>query len=80
MGHSKENYYWDLGNENLMNRDTYAGQGFFQFPISSTESLISTCLEKYLYLEMPGDAKNYIHFVVDEFSSHCIHIFSAKSQ
>ena len=28
---------------------------------------------------MPGDAKN-VHFVVDEFSSHCIHTFSSTNQ
>ena len=69
MADSKENYYWDLGSENLINRDTYAEQGYTQFPLNSTENLIQTCLRNIsICSEMPGDAKNYIHFVVDKFS------------
>ena len=61
MADSKENYYWDLGSENLINRDTCAEQGYTQFPLNSTENPNSNLLEKYLFcLEMPGDAKNYI--------------------
>ena len=61
MADSKENYYWDLGSENLINRDTYAEQGYTQFPLNSTENLIQTCLRNIsICLEMPGDAKNYI--------------------
>ena len=51
-----------------MNRDTYAEQGFSQFPLNSTENLIQSCLRNIsVCLEMPSDAKNYICFVVDKF-------------
>ena len=61
MADSKENDYWDLGSENLINRDMYAEQGYTQFALNSTQNLIQTCLRNIsICLEMPGDAKNYI--------------------
>ena len=52
-----------------MNRDTYAEQGFSQFPLNSTENLIQSCLRNIsICLEMPSDA------------SFCIHTFSSKNQ
>ena len=63
-----------------MNRDTYAEQGFSQFLLNSTENLIQSCLRIIsICLEMPGDAKNYIRFVVDKFCL-CICTFSSKNQ
>ena len=51
-----------------MKKDTYAEQGFSQFPLNFTENLIQSCLRNIsICLEMPTDAKNYISFVVDKF-------------